>query len=122
MAADAIKAFLTNDVFDAAGVLGGRLRAHAKAHQPVSDEQVALQHFFRLGESLGREPQEAVFIGGHQPQAAQIGHSHGHAGPGKVQMVGHVHGADIAVLFLQHENGFQVILPRFLHAHAVRLP
>ena len=53
VAADAVKALLADDVLYAAGVLGSGLFAHAQAHQPVGDEQVALQHALRLCEPIG---------------------------------------------------------------------
>lgn len=93
---------------------------HARSAQQSAEERMAFADALGYGAPLGGEP-HVVGHHVHELLALQLGQRLRHARLRHAQPAGYVHGADVAVLALQRQHGFQIVfgrlMNRLLHLH-----
>lgn len=116
---DCLEAFLADNMFDAAGILGGNLGVHTQTGKPFGQKLMAfIDHFGNLLAAL-RQINKAFFGHGYMILLPQIFHGHTDAGLLKTQLLRYIHGAHHRFAFAQYQNCLQIILSRFacIHCH-----
>jgi hypothetical protein len=106
---EGLKGLGADDVLDAAGVLGGDLRAHAHGGQPAGDERVPLVDLFGNLPALVEQSDEAVLVDIYIAVGSQVLHRHADARLGEGELVCNVYGTDVALPVVDDKYGFKVI-------------
>ena len=117
MLPDGFEALLAQIVLEFAGVFPGGLGVHAESDQHRGQELVPLVHAFCDRRSLVRQGDETVAAHGDVAVFTQPLRGVADARLGDAELCGDVDGADIAMLLLHHQHGFQIVFGGFLYFH-----
>ena len=92
MALDGFKRFFAQDVFNAAGVLGGSGGVHPQRNQPLGEEGVALVNAFCNFLTFFGEGNQPVGAHGDALLFPKVFHGHADTGFAKPHFRGNIHG------------------------------
>lgn len=110
VAADGLEGLLADVVLDFAGIGLGGLRVHTQMDQKPGQGLVPVQHAGGDGHPRLRQGDEPLLVHGDVPAFPQALGGVADAGLGHAQILRNVNGANVAMLLLHHQHGFQVIL------------
>lgn len=110
MAADGLESLLADVVLDFAGIGLGGLRVHPQMDQKPGQGLVPVQHAGGNGHACVRQGDEPLLVHGDIAALPQALGGVADAGLCHAQILRNVNGANVAMLLLHHQHGFQVIL------------
>ena len=99
-------------MLDFAGVRLGGLLIHAERHQKSRQRLVTVEHLRRNAHAAFGERYKAVLIHGNVAALLQPLCGVGDARLRDAELLGHIYRPDIAVLFLHHQHGLEIVLRR----------
>ena len=117
MFADRVIGLLADVVLDLARILLGGFFVHTECNEKFRERVVAVEHFCSDGHAAVGQRDETVAVHLDIAVFAQTLGRIGHAGLGHAKVLCHIDRTDIAVHFLHHQHGLEIILGGLLDLH-----
>ena len=119
MVLDSLKRFVTDHVFNSAGIVGCRFTRNTQLDQQLAEDGVAVQNVFRQSPAFFRQMDKTVFFHGNKAVVFQQTYSTGYAGLGLAHVFADVYGTDLLFFTRKDQNGFQIHFTGFLQCHTI---